>query len=88
MYDDAHIATAQAIIQQCLELVQLEEQRNFLLMRLEMDLEEALEALEAVQTVVVAPFVEGVQVLTPPPQRYNLGELDEGEPSAYEVEHD
>ena len=79
MYDDAHIANARELIQQCIELVQLEDQRDFLMMRIQTDLEAALAALESVQTVVVAPL------LTPPPHRYNLGDLDDGEPSEYEV---
>ena len=84
MYDDAHIANARELIQQCIELVQLEDQRDFLMMRLQTDLEAALAALEAVQTVVMAPLA----VLKPAPHYYNLSELDDGEPSKYEVKNE
>lgn len=97
MYDDAQISKARELIQQCIELVQLEEQRSFLLMRLEMDLEAALAALEAVQTVRIAPFAKGlehVQVLMPALRDAHnravyeepLPSLtDDGEPNEYEV---
>ena len=89
--EDSQISIAKMLIQQCVELVEAEPQQTFTLMRLKTDLEAANEALEAVQTVAIAPFaagIEGVEVLVPPPSRYktkSLAEIDDGEPSAYEV---
>ena len=88
--EDSQISIAKMLIQQCIELVEAEPQQTFTLMRLKTDLEAANEALEAVQTVAIAPLADGVgvEVLVPPPSQYttkNLAEIDDGEPSAYEV---
>ena len=87
MVEDAQIRNAREIIQQCIELVELEPQKTFFLMRLHTDLKAALDALEAVQTIVVAPLADGMDVMTlvPPPQSYDISGIDDGEPSAYEV---
>ena len=77
MVDNAPIEEARRLILGCIELVELEPQQDFLQMRLHTDLCKALDALEAIQTVV----------LPPPPRVVDLSEIDDGEPVCYETEH-
>ena len=109
MYEHAPIENARMLLQQCIELIAEEPQQSFFLMRLSTDLEAVKAALDAVQTVVIAPLADGIDanILTPPPIRdeatihkamhnveavyagnppQNLADIDDGEPSAYEVD--
>ena len=90
MVDNEPIQNARMLIQQCIELVELEPQQDFLQLRLITDLNKALESLEAVQTVVLAPQKGVVPHTYPlgvkPPPVVDLLELDEGEPVSYEVD--
>ena len=77
MVDQAPIQKAQELIRKCIELVE-GEQQTFTTFRLRADLDEALEALSAVQTVALPPSA--------PQPVTNLEGIDDGEPSAYELD--
>ena len=75
--DNAPIEKARELIQGCIELVEAEPQQDFLQMRLITDLKNAIDALDAIQTVM----------LPPPPRVPDLSEIDDGEPTSYEADH-
>ena len=79
MVDQTPILRAQELIQGCIELLE-GEQQTFLNFRLRADLSEAIDSLRAIQTVALPPFT--------PKSVKNLEGIDDGEPSAYEVNHD
>ena len=79
MVDQTPILRAKELIQGCIELLE-GEQQTFLILRLRTDLEAAIDSLGAIQTVALPPFRKN--------SVKNLAEIDDGEPSAYDVTHD
>ena len=79
MVDSAPIQRAQELIEGCIGLLEAEQQ-TFLILRIRTDLELAIQSLRAIQTVALPPV--RTKSVT------NLADIDDGEPSAYDVSHD
>ena len=71
MYEHGPIDEARKQLEECIELIDREPQQSFFLMRLRSDLVTVRDALNAVQTIVVAPLADGIDanVATPPPMQ-------------------